>query len=89
MLFQCNDTVMAMKWREKRDIHMISTFHRGNFENSKKIDRKTRERIQKPDCVLDYTINVRPIDKTHMQVSTIECVRQSIKCGTRKYFFIY
>ena len=87
-LMECENTVLAIKWNDKRDVHMITTFHAGKLQNSAKVDRVTGDRIQKPDCVLDYTQNMRLVDKADMQLSTVECIRKSIKWYKKLFFHL-
>jgi len=35
-----SSAVLPMKWKDKRDVHMLSTENSTNFLNSGKIDRK-------------------------------------------------
>ena len=78
--------LLAVKWQDKREVHMLTTFHKGKMVNSNKVDYKTGEIVQKPDIVIDYTKNMRMVDKSDMQITTIECVRKSVK-WYKKFFF--
>lgn len=57
------------------------------MEETNKIDRVTKERIVKPDVVNDYNINVRLIDKSDMQISSVDCL-ESQRSGVGKSSFI-
>ena len=78
--------ILVLKWTDKREILLLSTIHRGEMEETRKIDRKTGERIVKSDVVNDYNINMRLIDKSDMQISSVDCLRKSKK-WSRKVFF--
>lgn len=75
------DDIMAMRWHDNRPVHMLSTIHTGAMVDTERIDRRTREYVQKPDIVLDYNKNMRLVDKSDMQVGFIDSLR---KC-TRWY----
>ena len=39
---------LAMKWRDKRDVSMLTTMHDASFVQTQKIDPVTKERCNKP-----------------------------------------
>lgn len=80
------DNLMAFKWQDKRDVHMLTTLHEPGFAATKKKNYKTDENIWKPLAIIDYNANMGPIDKSDMQISFAECVRKSIK-WYKKFFF--
>ena len=49
------NTLLALKWQDKREVHMLSTIHSTTYTNSNKIDRQTGEAIRKSVCIVDYT----------------------------------
>ena len=80
------NTLLALKWQDKREVHMLSTIHSTTYTNSNKIDRQTGEAIRKPVCIVDYTKNMGAADHVDMQISFSECIRKSVK-WYRKLFF--
>lgn len=78
-------SVLASKWKDKRDVHMITSFHDGRLQDSGKIG-VNNEPIRKPNFILDYTRNMRLVDKADMQLATVECVRKSIKWYNKAFF---
>ena len=78
--------ILALKWKDKRDVNFITTFHEGKMMDSGKVNHQTQERILKPDCVLDYTKNMRLVDKSDMQISFIDCMRKSVKWYKKLFF---
>lgn len=81
-----NDNLMALKWQDKRDVHMLTTLHEPGFAPTKKKNYKNNENIWKPLGIIDYNANMGPIDKSDMQISFSECVRKSVK-WYKKFFF--
>ena len=71
-----DDSVMALKWKDKRDVFMISTYH-----NSSTVTKTRRSRaadggvedIQKPQVVEDYNQNMGGVDKSEL-VSIIHII---------------
>ena len=64
--FSQDDTLLFMKWKDKRDVLMLSTFHDDTFIEKR---RRTRlaadgvEVIQKPSVVEDYNQHMGGVDK--------------------------
>jgi hypothetical protein len=79
------DNMMALRWMDRRDVCMLSTIHTGKMINSGKTDRQTNEPKKKPDCVMAYNSNMGAVDRSDMMLSSIECVRKSLK-WYRKFF---
>ena len=44
--------LLALKWQDKREVHMLSTIHSTAYANSDKVDHQTGEEIEKPVCIL-------------------------------------
>lgn len=80
------EEILAIKWHDKRDVHMLSTIHMPGKTTTGKIDRVTGEDIAKPNCIITYNKNMGAIDKTDMQLSFAECLRKSVK-WYKKFFF--
>ena len=81
-----SDPMLAVRWTDKREVTMLTTIHKGTMVPSGKSDRRTQVDILKPDVVMDYTKNMRLIDKSDAQIGTIECVRRSVKCYKKLFF---
>ena len=78
--------VMTMKWHDKRDVTLLTTFHKGDMVDTGKVDRVTGERATKPDITLDYNLNMRLVDKSDMQLGSVECVRKTVKWYKKLFF---
>jgi len=78
---------MALKWRDKRDVHMLSSIHTSAMKNSGKKDRNNQP-IMKPHCVLDYTMNMGAVDKVDKQLSFTECIRKTVKWYKKVFFHL-
>jgi len=61
---------MIMKWKDKRDVVLVSSFHHDSMENV-----TTRQGvIQKPSVVLDYNKNMRGVDMNDGQLQRYKLV---------------
>ena len=83
--FWSSECLLAMKWHDKREVYMLSTFHTEEFVDTK-IHYRTKEMIIKPKCVVDYNRSMGAVDKTDMIISTIHSQRKNLK-WYKKYFF--
>lgn len=81
-----SDNILSVRWKDKREVNLLTTIHDGTMVNSGKVSHKTNAPLYKPDCVLDYNINMRLIDKSDMMIGTAECVRKTCR-WTKKVFF--
>lgn len=68
-----------MKWTDKKPVHLLSTVHKGEIVATSKVHYKTKKTVFKPDIVVDYTENMRLIDKSDSQLSGVDCLRKSFK----------
>lgn len=78
--------ILALMYNDKRPVHLLSTVHRDVTVTTGKTDRRTNRPIKKPEMVVDYTQNMRLIDKCDSQLSGTECIRKTVK-WYRKLFF--
>ena len=53
----CNN-LLAVKWKDGRDVHMLTTVHTGNLIESGKIDFRIKQPKLKPDCIVYYNKNI-------------------------------
>ncbi|XP_069166311.1 piggyBac transposable element-derived protein 4-like [Procambarus clarkii] len=81
------DKVLAVRWKDKREVNMLTTIHTGEMLDSGKLRYRGDGSLFKPDCIIDYNINMRLVDKCDMMVGAVECVHRTVKC-TRKFFLI-
>jgi hypothetical protein len=49
-------------------------------------DRKTQEYVSKPQCVIDYNKKMGASDRSDMILSSVECVRKTIKWYKKLFF---
>ena len=50
-----NDALLAMKWKAKQDVRMLTTVHKPDIVDTDKTHHATGETIRKPACVVDYS----------------------------------
>ena len=47
-----------------------------------------KKNIWKPDCVMDYNVNMRLVDKSDAMISAIECARKTMKWYKKLFFHL-
>jgi hypothetical protein len=73
---------MIMKWKDKRDVVLVSTFHDDSTE-----DVTTRKGIvQKSSVVLDYNKNMGGVDTNDGQLQSYKLAREHLKKYYQKTF---
>ena len=80
--------LLAVKCKDRRDVHIITAAHTGNLVKSGKNDFQTKQLKLKSDCIVDYNKNMRLVDKADMQISSMECMRKSMKCYKKLFFHL-
>ncbi|XP_063974309.1 LOW QUALITY PROTEIN: piggyBac transposable element-derived protein 4-like [Diachasmimorpha longicaudata] len=77
--FRTSSNLLALKWRDKRDVFMLSTFHTRELICTGKRNYTTQELIRKPKCIVDCNSSMEAVDKCDMVISSIKSIRKSIK----------
>lgn len=84
----CTENLLAIKWHDKKFVHMLTSVSRPCLKESGKVNRKTGSRILKPQCVLEYNLKMGAVDKIDMQVSFVDCARKSLKWYKKLFFHL-
>lgn len=84
------ENILATTWMDKREVNMLSTVHKHVVLRTKSIDWKDEHRchVWKPECVVDYNINMRLVDQSDAMISSIDCARPSIKWYKKLFFHL-
>ncbi|XP_017791899.1 PREDICTED: LOW QUALITY PROTEIN: piggyBac transposable element-derived protein 4-like [Habropoda laboriosa] len=82
---------LVLAWKDKRTVTLLSTYNEaGLISEYDTIDRRVRGgelvSIQKPKIVIDYTKNMRGVDRADQYAATYCFLRKSLKWW-RKLFF--
>lgn len=85
---QYSHPMTALKWRDKKDIYILSTIHSDVMAPSLKEDRATGLPVMKPQAVLDYSKSMASIDTADMLLSSIQCIRKTIKWYKKLFLHI-
>ena len=66
-----DDGILALKWRDKRDVTMLSAYHNDSMVTKSRRSRAAvggTEEIEKPRVVEDYNRNMGGVDKSKFQL---------------------
>lgn len=77
--FRSSAICLVIKWRDRRDVTMITTMHENKMITLDRIDRATNENVNKPMCVVDYNDKKGAVDRSDMMISSIDSLRKTIK----------
>lgn len=57
---------MILKWRNRSDVHIITTFYKNKTVVTDKVDFITQERRKKLLCVVEYNERMGGVDRVDM-----------------------
>lgn len=78
--------LLVLKWKDRREVTLITSFHENEIISLDKLDRITNEPIKKPLCVVDYNQQMGAVDRSDMMISSVDCMRKSIKWYKKLFF---
>lgn len=84
--WKSSEHILALKWKDRRDVTMLTTFHENKLITLPKIDRVTKKNKKKPLCVLSYNERMGAIDRSDMMISSVDCTRKTIKWYKKLFF---
>ena len=73
------NNILSLKWKDKREVHLLTSVHEPKKEISENTDYSTGAFISKPQSVIDYNLNMRLVDKSDSMMSTVGCKRKTMK----------
>ena len=76
--------VVAVKWRDKKDVFMLSTMHKPQLQHT----RGRYEEKDKPEAVIDYIQNMAGVDQCDQMISCFPMHRKSLKWWKKHFFHL-
>ena len=80
--------IQCVKWKDKRDIYLLTTINSCEMEDTGKKDRKTGEPIVKPSCVLEYNKHMGGVDRNDQMGKYYSLSRKVMKVWKKKFFYM-
>ena len=77
---------VALKWSVKKVVWSLCISNSDDFVEIKRINYQIGEPKRKPKCVADFNALMGAVDKIHMILGSLDCVRKITK-WYKKYFF--
>ncbi|XP_033729312.1 piggyBac transposable element-derived protein 4-like [Pecten maximus] len=82
-----NDMLVAVKYADKKDVHLLTTIHKGVMVDSGKRDQEGIE-IRKPDCILSYNKYMGAVDRCDQMVAYGSFERRTLKWWKKVFFHV-
>jgi hypothetical protein len=88
--FTSNTDLAAIKWKDKRSVHMISNYHDPEIvtEVKRKEKNGSTTQVPCPSAVVDYNRNMNYVDKYDQLLSSYKIDRRSKKWWHRIFFYL-
>lgn len=79
--------IAAIKWKDKKDVVMLTTMHDLNFAETGKRSRYTGEKSLKPTAVADYNKYMGGVDVGDQMLSKFHTIRRCKKAYKKIFFY--
>ncbi|KAJ8898061.1 hypothetical protein PR048_003421 [Dryococelus australis] len=80
--------ITAMKWKDKREVSMLSKTHTLDFAETGKVHRKMQTKIMKPPAVIDYNMKMRGVDVGDQILSKFHVMSKYNKAYKKILFYV-
>ncbi|UYV70445.1 PGBD5 [Cordylochernes scorpioides] len=80
--------LLAIKWKDVRDVFMLSTVHEGKMMPVKP-KTPTREELFKPDAVIDYNKGKVGVDRSNQMMAYYSFSRKTLKWWKKIFFHLF
>ena len=80
--------LVAFQWTDKRSVKGVTNVFSSNDTKTLKTDYKTGEPIMKPEMIVEYTNNMRGVDRSDSYLSSCECIRKCVKWYIKLFFHL-
>ena len=77
-VFRRRDTLLALRWVDKRPVYIISTIHEAVMKDTGK-QKQNGEKIFKPEPIVEYVSKMGGVDKGDQLMSYYSFLRKSVK----------
>ena len=82
-----NGTLLSLKFRDKRDVIMLSNLHTESTTR-KRVRGRHESYIDRPDCISDYNKYMGGVDRADQILGPYEAARKTLN-GTESLLFIF
>jgi hypothetical protein len=82
-----NESLRCMKWKDKQDVYMLSIVHPCRMSDTGRTDRRTKEKIMKPQCIIEYNSFMGGVDHNAQLAKYYSLARKVMKVWKKEFFF--
>ena len=68
--------ILCVRWKDKRDVNMLTTVH---LPDMRRVCTRAQGEKQKPECNIDYTSYMSGVDHSDQMVSCVPLHRKTVK----------
>ena len=87
-VFRRNGPLLCIKWKEKKDVVMLSTVHEAIFVETGCVDREGKK-IEKPECVYYYCGRMGGVDLSDQLLNYYSFLRKSMKWSRKLLIHLF
>lgn len=82
--------VLAIKWLDRKNVHMLSTMHKDIKMKVSKVVRIVEQQVEvrKPQCVIEYNKGMLGVDRQDQVLSFFPIMRRSVKAYKKIFFYL-
>nr|XP_037290037.1 piggyBac transposable element-derived protein 4-like isoform X1 [Rhipicephalus microplus] len=80
-----SNAMLALKWRDRQDVHILSTMHGTELAEAIKVDKRT---VETPRCILEYNQKMALVDKIDTQPNFSESIRKTMRWNKAVFFHL-
>ncbi|XP_047111653.1 piggyBac transposable element-derived protein 4-like [Schistocerca piceifrons] len=80
--------VIVLKWHDKKEVWMLSTYHKAEMHLTSKRDRKSGDQKMRLSVVIDYNKSAGLVDQSDMLIKTVDNTWKSSKWHRKLFLHI-
>lgn len=86
--YRCTDNLLALRWRDKKDVWMLSSVHEPKIIETSRRNYITGLPKLKPECVANCNIKMGSVDFVDIVLSTLNSFRKCVKWYKKFFFYL-
>jgi hypothetical protein len=87
--YRKHDKMLALAWRDKRNVVMLSTSHNNGMQNMRRnLKNNVEEQFRKPVVICDYNQHMGGVDVSDLYISSYSFIRNSKKLCRKMFFWL-
>lgn len=87
-IFRRKNNILVQVWQSKKEVSLISSIHSAEMKESNNVDRVKRQKIIKPNALIDYNKYMKGVDRADQYLSYYSILRKTVKWTKRLAMYI-